>query len=347
MRAAVGELETSPEPRFRLFADVIRVWIMLVSGEYQRASEEGLIERLRGELEAADDDLLRAWLEFMTFGISWNAMRAEDGRAAALRGADHAERAGQPALAGWLRQWDGAALALGPTPVFDVIRRCDETLATVTNQVERAGVLRRLGRMLACRREFEAARDRYREGVAVVRDAGMLREAAASVQGAAYIELRAGDLDSAESLLREGAEELSALGDTGFYTEVLCMLAEVLIERDQDDEATSLCARAAEVESPSDTGSVSHRLYVEGLLAARRGEHAEGERLAQMGNAMLAESDFYDSTGGARMTLARTLVECGKPKEARALAAEALAIYEAKGDEPAADWARELLASLD
>ena len=347
MRAAVADLETSTEPRFRLFAEVIRLWTLFVSGEYQEARDREQVERLRREVEPVDDDLLTAWLEFMTFGVSWNAMRAEEGRAAALRGADYAERAGQPALAGWLRQWEGAALALGPTPVSDVVRRSDDALATATNQVERAGMLRRLGRMLACQREFDAARERYREGVALVRDAGMLREAAASVQGAAYIELRAGNLDGAESVLRQGGEELSALGDTGFYSEVLCMLAEVLIERDQDVEARSLCASAKEIESPSDIGSVSHRLAVEGLLAARRGEHAEGERLARMALEILGNSDFYDSTGGWRMLLARTLAECGKPDEARAAAAEALAIYEAKGDEPAADWARELLASLD
>ena len=125
------------------------------------------------------------------------------------------------------------------------------------------------------------------------------------------------------------------------------MLAEVLIERDQDDEARSLCASAKEIESQSDIGSVSHRLAVEGLLAARRGEHVEGEGLARMALEILGESDFYDQTGGELMLLARTLAECGKPDEARASAAEALAIYEAKGDEPAADWARELLASLD
>ena len=100
MRAAIAELETSAEPRFRLFADVIRFWTLFVSGEYQKARDEEHIERLRREVEPVDDDLLTAWLEFMTFGVSWNALRAEKGRAAALRGADHAERAGQPALAG-------------------------------------------------------------------------------------------------------------------------------------------------------------------------------------------------------------------------------------------------------
>jgi len=61
---------------------------------------------------------------------------------------------------------------------------------------------------------------------------------------------------------------------------------------------------------------------------------------------MLAESDFYDETARARLLLARTLVECGKPDEARAVGTEALAIYDAKGDLPASGWVRELLASL-
>jgi hypothetical protein len=60
-----------------------------------------------------------------------------------------------------------------------------------------------------------------------------------------------------------------------------------------------------------------------------------------------ADSDFYEYAGGHRLFLARTLVECGKSNEAREPATEALAIYEAKGDEPAADWARAFLASLD
>jgi hypothetical protein len=101
------------------------------------------------------------------------------------------------------------------------------------------------------------------------------------------------------------------------------------------------------VTSPSDLDPVSHLEAIEGFLAARRGEHAEGERLARKAVAMLADSDFYEPAGGYRLLLARTLIEGGKPEEARMPAAEALAIYEAKGDEPAADWARELLASLD
>jgi hypothetical protein len=346
MRAAIAELEASPEPRFSLFAEAIQLWLAFTAGGYERERDREQIEELRRKLAPVSDDLAGAWLEFITFAVSWNAMRAEEGRRAIACGAEYAERAGQPALAGWLRQWEGAALALGPTPADEVLRVNEALFPSMTSPVERSGALRRTGRMLACRREFDLARERYREGVALIRDAGMLRETAAADHGAAYIELRAGDSDAAEAALRAGAEELAALGDRGFYSSTLCGLAELLALRGADNEASSLLARAREAMSPSDLDVVSHLPAVEGFLAARRGEHAEGERLLRSAIEMLADSDFYEPAGGYRLLLARTLIECGKPNEARVPAAEALAIYEAKGDEPAADWARDLLASI-
>jgi class 3 adenylate cyclase/tetratricopeptide (TPR) repeat protein len=345
MRRAIAELEVSPEPRFRLFAEILRLWLLFTAGEYERERDREQIEQLRRQVEPVGDDLASAWLEFITFAVSWNALRAEEGREAVLRGAEHAERAGQPALGGWMRQWEGAALTYGPIPAADVLRMTKDPGSA--SPVERSGALRRIGRMLACQRKFDLARERYREGVALIRDAGMLRETAGSDQGVAYIELRAGDSDAAEAALRAGAEQLAALGDTGFYPTTILNLAELLALRGADDEASSLCKQAKEVMGPSDLDAVAHVEAVEGFLATRRGEHAEGERLLRRAIEMLADSDFYEPAGGFRLLLARALIECGKPDEARVPAAEALTIYEAKGDEPAADWARELLASLE
>ena len=349
MRLAIEELEASKEPRFRLFAKTMRLWLTLVvgEGELEWKDEREQVEQVRHELERVDDDLASAWLEFISFAVSWRALRAEEGRGAVLRGAEHAERAGQPALAGWLRQWEGAALTFGPIPVAEVLQMAEDTASVTTSAVERSGVLRRTGRMLACQRQFDLARARYREGVALTRDLGMLREAAGSDQGLAFIEQRAGDWDAAEAALRAGAEELAALGDTGFYPTTLANLAEVLALRGgADDEALSLCAQARAVMSQADLDPVTHVDAVEGFLAARRGDHLEGERLVRKAIEMLAETDFYEQAGGYRLLLARTLIEGGKPDEARVAASEALAIFEAKGDEPAADWAREILASL-
>jgi class 3 adenylate cyclase/tetratricopeptide (TPR) repeat protein len=346
MRAAIAEFEASADPRFQLFADALRLWIPFSSGGYERERGRKEIDELRSRMEPIGDDFGLAWIELLTFAISWSALRAEEGRSAVLRGADYAERAGQRALAEWLRAWEGATVGFGPTPVDEVIRLTEAKLEASSSPQLRAGALRGLARMLACRCEFERARELYREGTSISLEAGLLREAAAAAMGVAYIEKRAGDLDAAEAALRSGIEELDALGDRAFYSTVVSTLAAVLLDRGQDDEASAWCVRARETASPSDVATVAHVEALEGLLAARRGDRADGERLARSAVDMLAESDFYDLTGGARLFLARTLIECGKLDEARSEAAKALAIYEAKGDQPAAGRARELLDSL-
>jgi hypothetical protein len=146
--------------------------------------------------------------------------------------------------------------------------------------------------------------------------------------------------------LRAGIADLEALGDRGFLSTVICCLAEILVDRGELEEAAVWCARARETTGPSDLATLAHVEAVDGLLTAMRGDCVDGERLARRAVALFAESDFYEHAGGHRLLLARTLAHCGKPDESRTWAAEALEIYEAKGDQPAAGWARELLGEL-
>jgi class 3 adenylate cyclase/tetratricopeptide (TPR) repeat protein len=348
MREVIRELAASDDERYRVFAMAVEVDVEFATGTYRHEDAVDRVAEIRRAMESLGDDLGLAWAGFLSFGISWSALRAEEGRAALRRGAEHADRIGQEAFASVIRQWDGAALAFGPTPVDEVIRLTEVVLAATPGTIGRSGPLRRLGRMCACRCEFGRAREAYREGVAISRDAGMLREAAASAIGMAYIEQRAGDLDAAETVLRQGIAELDALGDRGFYSTAVVLLAELLAERGRDDEAAQWCARARETTGPSDLATVAHAEALDGLLAARRGDTAEGELLGRRAIEMLAESgsDCYEYVGGTHLTLARTLIACGKGDEAREHAEAALRVYEAKGDQPAAGWARELLASL-
>ena len=50
-----------------------------------------------------------------------------------------------------------------------------------------------IGKLLAMQGEIEAARDSVRQGTDAIREAGMLVEAAASMQTVAFVEIRAGD----------------------------------------------------------------------------------------------------------------------------------------------------------
>ena len=347
IRVAITEFRGSGNPRFLLAADILDAWLRFSAGDFvvERAVNE--VAALGRAIEHTGDELGCAWVELLSFVISWNALRTEDARAAVFRGSAHAERAGQPALAGWFRGWDTAALVFGRTPAAEVIRLLEATLETTTSPQARASALRGLGRMLVCQLELDRGRELYREGVFLTREAGMRRQAAAASQGAAFIEVCAGDLAAAETILRDGIAVLETMHDAGFYPNCACYLAALLVGQGRDDEASTWVARARDRMGPSDLDCVVQALGLEGLLAARRGEQDEGERRAREAVEMIAASDAYFVPGIAWTLLAQTLIECGKPDDARAAATEALVLYDVKGDLPSARRTRELLASIE
>ncbi len=345
-RETIEEVATADDPRFRAWAELLSLRLEFTTGGHRREAAQPRIDELRRLMETLEDDRGLAQVEWVQFGVHWTAMRAEASREALVRGVEHATRAGAAHLAQYFTAWQGAAQAFGPMHVDDVLRETEHAIARSRGSLERGAAQRRMGRALASVGRFDEARAAHEAGVQASRDAGRMIEAAATAMGAAFVETRAGDVDAAERLLRVAITELDALGDRAYYSTVVCVLAENLVDRGEDEEAVAWCATARETAGPSDLSTLAHVDALEGLLAARRGDCLEGERLARRAVELIAGSDFYDHAGGHRMLLARTLVECGKPGEARDLAAEALAIYEAKGDRPAAGWARDVLNTL-
>ena len=86
---------------------------------------------------------------------------------------------------------------------------------------------------------------------------------------------------------------------------------------------------------------------LEGFLLATSRAHVVGERLCRRAIEQASAIDMYKHKARAFEWHARTLVLVGQPDEDREAAATAVAIYQAKGDVPAAAWARELVASLE
>ena len=81
-------------------------------------------------------------------------------------------------------------------------------------------------------------------------------------------------------------------------------------------------------------------------VLAREGEVDEALRLAREAVAIIAETDWLNSRGDALLDLAEVLDLAEKPDEAAPRIAEALHLYEQKGNIVAAAKARELLAEL-
>lgn len=81
-------------------------------------------------------------------------------------------------------------------------------------------------------------------------------------------------------------------------------------------------------------------------VLARRGEHAEAERLAREAVAIGEDSDFLDGQGDAFDDLAEVLVVVGKADEAAEALEQALERFERKGNVVSAGRVRARLIEL-
>jgi hypothetical protein len=85
---------------------------------------------------------------------------------------------------------------------------------------------------------------------------------------------------------------------------------------------------------------------VRAKVLARRGEPAEGERLAREAIALAARTDYLHYHAQAVADLAEVLRLSGRSKESAAVAKEAIRLYEKKGNIVAARTLRNFLAEL-
>lgn len=196
------------------------------------------------------------------------------------------------------------------------------------------------------RGEVEVARTHVRAAIDAKREAGELVEAASMAQAMAFVETRAGDIAAAERVLRTGIAELEEVGNVSYRGTSCLMLARLLARRGTIDEAAHWCSVARQTMTDDDLVDVVMINAVEGLVAAHRGDHAEAEQLTAWAIEVAATIDFYETKADGFEFRARAFALAGKQEQARKAAATALAIHEAKGDQPAARWIRELLDSL-
>jgi tetratricopeptide (TPR) repeat protein len=81
-------------------------------------------------------------------------------------------------------------------------------------------------------------------------------------------------------------------------------------------------------------------------VLARRGEHAEAERLAREAVETGDETDMLDAQADTHADLAEVLSLAGRPQEAIEALGQALARYERKGNVVMAGRVRERLAEV-
>jgi tetratricopeptide (TPR) repeat protein len=166
----------------------------------------------------------------------------------------------------------------------------------------------------------------------VLRDLGRGVRAASASLDLATIELLAGDAAAAEREVRPDCELLEKMGETFFLSTMAAVLARAVREQGRENEALEITRLAERTAAPNDIDAQALWRGVRAPILARSGAHDEAEALARASIDLAKQCDIPALHASAWTELAAVLQLRGRHAEARAALAEALRIYEAKGD---------------
>jgi class 3 adenylate cyclase/tetratricopeptide (TPR) repeat protein len=280
--------------------------------------------------------------------IYWWQCRFAAAEEAFRSSVESAERVGDRRQASDSLAWLAVAAHHGPTSVGDGIERCLEISERAPNDrlVQLATSNARAG-LLAMRGEFDEARKLVRLNRGVWQDLGWLVEEGADSQLRAEIELLAGDLEAAERELRWGCDVLDRLGEKGYLSTTVGMLARVLASQTRLDEAERFIQLSAETGASDDIRTQVEWRMAKAEVLVRRGDTIRADDLATQGVEFADRSDELNLRGDARMVLARVLLAAGLLDWANRVASEAVELYERKGNIVSAERARNLLRHME
>ena len=289
--------------------------------------------------------LARAWRWIMNaHGI---AHRFGDAAAAAERAGEYARLAGDPRQETRAASGFAQASLYGPTPVAEAIERCESLLETATDKRLKGMVLCLLAPLRAMRGEFEAAREVYALGRAFLDETGDNMITASTTMNASAVEMLAGDPIAAEGALRREYERLERIGETFLRPTVAAYLASAVCSQGRYEEAEELARIASEIAAADDVTSQALWRSVRARVLVQTAKFDEAVALATEAVQLLEQTDGVLRKADALIALGVVLAHAGRAHDARLAFADAVELYELKGNEIGVRDARERLASLD
>jgi ATP/maltotriose-dependent transcriptional regulator MalT len=283
----------------------------------------------------ADAELAKAW-RLMGF-VYGSVCRYGEAAAAVKQAAEHAARANDVRLQARNVSTYTFAAIYGPTPVEEAIEYCEQLAARgLSDRQAEALVLCSLAWLRAMRGDFEPARGLIRVARSLLNDLGLVVLVASTAMDFARIEQLAGDLRTAEDELRRAEQTLTTLGERYFLPSLAALLAQVVYMQGRADEAEEISQRVEQLSDADDVDSQAAWRSVRAKVLAGRGRAGEAELLARDAVRLVRTTDSPWMQAEGLLDLAEVLRRSGRLDEARAAAAEALELYEVKGDRAAA-----------
>jgi class 3 adenylate cyclase/tetratricopeptide (TPR) repeat protein len=295
------------------------------------------VARALPEFEAAGDDATVARLMAQLAVAYWWRCQTVAMQDALERALVHARRAGDERLAADVAVYFGFAAVIGPLPVAEGRRFITRTVEDMLEDTSSKGMLLLTAAVLAAMAaDFDEARRLAARGTEILDALGRSVGLAAISTWTSMIDLLAGDAQTAEETLRGALEQLEAAGQRANLASVAAQLAETLVAAGRYDDAARYAAMSERAAAPDDLHAqiawrVARAKASAGLGAARR-----AEAVAQEAIDLAAKTDSTFLMADALEAFASAAEADGRSAEAATAAAEALQLYEAKGNVAAA-----------
>jgi ATP/maltotriose-dependent transcriptional regulator MalT len=309
--------------------------------------ELALPRLLRGELDAAAlqelaeraVDVFRRYSDERGLGRAWLTTAGVQGPF--LSRWDECARSAEKALASYVASGlsptpcvalQAMAAEHGREPAAAAQRRCERLIARARDDtITRSHMAVYLASLCAMRGDFARARALLGEARAFVE----LQRALPShdwVMRAAYVETLAGDVASAEAVVREACERLGTRGDATWLATFTAVLAEVVYLQDRFEEAHELAGAAADLAHRDDVLTQAIWRRVGARTAARAGDASAALALAAEANELLDETDALNLRADTRLAGAEALALSSRRDDAVVAAEQGLALLRRKGN---------------
>jgi DNA-binding SARP family transcriptional activator len=333
----------APEPRLGARAHVERELVRLenetsVGTEQAQSVIEASIPLL--EREGDEYGLSRVWL--LRGRLAWDLGQVARADEAWCEAAESARRAGRQRELFEVIGWRAIAAVVGPTPVDEAIRRCEEFRELVrASPIATASTLNPLAALHAMKGEFEVAEALLEEAGELLHELGGIGSGVSHLE--AFVRLLAEQPALAEPRLRADVETLSSMDAGDALATTTALLAQVVYAQGRRQEAGELCRMTESRAAAEDTITQVIWRSVQAKVLAHHGRCDEAEALAREAVAIAEPSDLLLHRGDAMLDLAEVLRTCERIEESGQAARTALELYELKGNAAAAARARPLL----
>jgi hypothetical protein len=192
--------------------------------------------------------------------------------------------------------------------------------------------------------QFDDARDLYELDRRVLDDLAMpiIREQSVTIIGT--VELLAGRPRVAERALRGAIAALERLGSPMNVSGLSAQLARALMDQGRDGEAWRVL-ESAQASPISDIAHLVDILGVRARLLVDKGATCEAEENAGEAVSMADRTESPDLQACSRVDMGHVLLDSGRGTDANGVLAQALTLFEQKGNIVEAALTRKLMAS--